>query len=215
MPGFLYHLAFSELVLREHPELNTGTKRTDFLVGSVIPDLTIDKDISHFRTVRTSGWLAPSISQLKHDLPDKLTPILLGAYGHLWLDYHFITNYLAKNCYLTFGDRVINFYLDKIWDANDFLSIKGLYGAYDRGNVLLAQQGLLPKDMFDLPDPPPLTGFAPFDQRSEKSWKSVVQIYLESKHDEKSLDVIPPELLVEAVTTGAERFSKEIRYFQY
>ena len=69
--------------------------------------------------------------------------------------------------------------------------------------------------MFDLPDPPPLTGFEPFDQRSEKSWKSVVQIYLESKHDEKSPDVIPPELLVEVVTTGAERFSKEIRYFQY
>ena len=215
MPGFLYHLAFSELVLREHPELNTGTKRTDFLVGSVIPDLTTDKDISHYRTVRISGWLIPSISQLKHELPNELTPLLLGGYGHLWLDYYFITNYLAKNCYLTFGERVINFDLDRIWDADYFLSIRGLYGVYDKGNRLLAEQHLLPEDMFNLPDPPPLTGFAPFDQRSDKSWKKAVQKYLESEANSDTPDVMSPKLLIDAVVTGAERFSKEIRYLQH
>ena len=54
MPGFLYHLALSEQVLRERPDIQ-DVGATDFLLGCLIPDLAVDRDDSHYRGVLHVG----------------------------------------------------------------------------------------------------------------------------------------------------------------
>jgi len=214
MPGFLYHFACSEFVLRNRPDLRDGENRTAFLLGNVIPDLAKDKNASHYRSIRASGWKIPNLTRARQQLLANPNPLLLGCYCHLYLDCYFISHHLAGRYLLLFSNRVADFRHDRIYDADYFLSRRGLYGAYDIGNSLLLDEGLLPEALLDLPANPPLTGIAVFDNRSDKNWRAQVQHYLESMPPDRSSEVFTPEELRDITLTAGANFLKEIEPLQ-
>ena len=81
MPGFLYHFACSEYILKNRLDLQDSANREAFLLGSLIPDLARDKEQSHFRQLHASGWEVPDLNQAKRLLFSRLSPLLLGAYS--------------------------------------------------------------------------------------------------------------------------------------
>lgn len=214
MPGFLFHFACSEYVLKNRLDLQTEANRTAFLLGNVIPDLTKDKDTSHYRNIRISGWKTPNLTLAKKQLLASPTPLLLGCYCHLYLDHYFISYHLAKRYMLVFSNRVLDFRHDRIYDVNHFLSRKGLYGAYDCGNSLLISEGLLPDGYLNLPAVPPLTGLNNFDNRSEKNWHDQVENYLSSVPSRRS-EVFMPEELRDITLTAGQLFLNEIASLQF
>ena len=215
MPGFLYHLACSERVLQEFPSLQSKEARTAFLLGNIIPDLTKNKDESHFRHIHTSGWKTPNLTVAKRKILSRPTPLLLGCYCHLFLDHYFITTHLAQRSVLAFGGRVIDFAHDRIYDADVFLSDRGLYGSYSAGNALLVKENLLPKGFMSLPDKPPLTGMAVFDDRKDVSWHERIKKYLSMlDDDDMEIDIFTPEELRDVALVGALHFMDDIRYLR-
>ncbi len=217
MPGFLYHLALSEQVLRERPDIQ-DVGATDFLLGCLIPDLAVDRDDSHYRgNLHVGGWKVPCLSLAKRDLLDKPDTLLLGCYCHLWFDYYFVMHHLAKQFICTSdtgNEHVIDTRNSKVWSLSDFLSPKGLYGAYDRGNRLLIDDHLMPEDFWNLPKNAPKTGLSNFDKRITDNWMDIAEPYLKVKDHEDS-GIYAPEELETILMMAKDYFLKEIRYIKF
>lgn len=214
MPGFLYHFACSEYILKNRLDLQDSANREAFLLGSLIPDLARDKEQSHFRQLHASGWEVPDLNQAKRLLFSRLSPLLLGCYCHIFLDHYFITTHLSKRYILVFNGRVIDFYHDRIYESNVFLSSKGLYGAYSAGNALLVKDNLLPDNFLDLPEKVPFTGVPVFDDRNKRNWRQEVKHYLSSPK-QGNFDTFTPKELEEITLKGAELFLNEIEKLQF
>ena len=214
MPGFLYHFACSEYVLQNRLDLQSEANRKAFLLGNVIPDLAIDKDASHFRHVHVSGWKTLSLTAARQTLLANPNPLLLGCYCHLFLDHYFITNHLAHRFFLVYDHRVIDFEHDRVCNVDTFLSINGLYGAYDNGNALLVDEGLLPDRFLELPVDPPFTGISVFDERSDKNWHAQVERYLSSSPNGNA-NAFTPEELRDITLKGAKLFLNDIHSLQF
>lgn len=214
MPGFLYHFACSEYVLQNRLDLQSEANRKAFLLGNVIPDLAANKDASHFRHVHASGWKTPNLTVARQTLLNNPSPLLLGCYCHLFLDHYFITNHLAHRFFLVYDHRVIDFEHDRVCNVDVFLSTHGLYGAYDNGNALLVNEGLLPDRFLDLPVDPPLTGLDVFDERSDKNWHSQVERYLSSQPSGHA-NAFTPEELRDITLKGAKLFLNDIHSLQF
>lgn len=191
MPGIFYHIACANLIRKSVPELDTP----DFFLGNFIPDLAVDKNISHYRYITRDGWLCPNLALAEadfdlyinsfKDLFDLSTseehinkPLLLGIFCHLFLDDFFIKYCLSRKFFAsnTFICRKKD---GRCWTYDQFLSKQGLYGAYSGSNLLLIRDGYIPSaEIFSLPDNPPLSGIPAEDQRSSIIWKKEIEKYL-------------------------------------
>ena len=102
MPGIIYHLSFAEEVYRN---INKPINNVEFFSGNLIPDLVIDKKLSHYRIpASTPGFEVPDMGVVKSNLYDINNAINIGMYCHLYLDYHLLIIILFLN---SFGMLII------------------------------------------------------------------------------------------------------------
>ncbi len=74
-------------------------QKKEFLVGCVVPDLSISKDAAHFYGGhRESGWRAPDLALFRTavEAAGGWTPELLGVYTHLYADVLFFRTFVAR-----------------------------------------------------------------------------------------------------------------------
>lgn len=170
MPGFLYHLWFSQEVCAR---LEAKPDKAFLLAGSLIPDLAEDKQVSHFRIPASRpGFFVPDIARIRKEFdfaiadPERY-PMQFGILLHLYLDYIFIERYLLKEYdWDSASHKVTNLSNGRVYDIDFFFSKDGLYKAY--AGVTPSDIGLEPKD---IPYEIPMTGMVIFDNnRHEKEW---------------------------------------------
>ncbi len=125
MPSFNIHLAVAKRYLDKHNDVKNAL---DFYKGSIAPDLTNDKDKSHYTAPRKNNELLSNYLIKKVILNryleenEVLTDYDKGVFLHLITDKIFFTNFFAKD------------YLDRI-TGKIFLS--NLYYSYDISNKYL------------------------------------------------------------------------------
>lgn len=212
MPGIMYHLAFAEEV---HRHLKTPVNTVEFFAGNLIPDLVLDKKASHFRmSASVQGFEVPDMNVVKKNLYDKSNPIKLGMYCHLYLDYHFIEDYLIPE-FVWNSDtmEVINPRNGKTWSVERFFAkpSKGgiLYNGYTQINKLLVLDGHIKMDTVNmLPNILPETYIPLFDTRREKTWREELNGYLleDAPYTGEALDY---NRLWNSISTIAEKFVNE------
>ncbi len=104
--------------------------KQEFLVGCVTPDLSIDKDASHFYFGhRESGWRAPDLAEFRAtvEAAGGWTPELLGVYTHLAADTLFFREFLARKLPDgTIQSRDGN----TVWEDGDVYKRASLYKTY-------------------------------------------------------------------------------------
>lgn len=95
MPGYLFHLAFGEEVLKKG---GIGNKES-FKLGNLSPDLAQNKLASHFKTLSNSAFLVPNLTEFiqKYAKEIKENDFVKGYYAHLFLDYHFISDFVTQH----------------------------------------------------------------------------------------------------------------------
>lgn len=182
MPGIMYHLSFAEEVYRY---LKIPVNKVNFFAGNLIPDLVLDKKASHFRVeASVKGFVVPNMKQVKEVLYDKSNSIKLGMYCHLYLDYHFIEDYLIPE-FIWDADKmeVINPRNGKKWQVKEFFAKPSeggiLYNGYTQINNLLVKNGHIKMQTIEmLPNNLPNTGIHLFDERREKTWREELNAYL-------------------------------------
>ena len=82
MASFLMHLAIAKLYLQKHPEEN----EEEFIKGSLAPDLTDDKSVSHYGS--SSAWANPAKYLLENNKSIE-NSYKRGYFLHLATDYIF------------------------------------------------------------------------------------------------------------------------------
>lgn len=212
MPGIMYHLAFAEEVLRH---LKTPVDTVEFLSGNLIPDLVLDKKASHFRMpASVPGFEIPDMNEVKKNLYDKSNSIKLGMYCHLYLDYHFIEDFLIPEfIWDTYKMEVRNPRNGKSWPTELFFAkpAKGgiLYNGYTQTNKLLLTDKRIKMETIDaLPDILPLTNIPLFDTRHKKTWREELNGYL-SEDLPYTGEALEYNRLWKAISTIAEKFVAE------
>ncbi len=211
MPGWIEHIYFAQTVYRDLSEF-TNIDKIDFISGNLIPDLSKDKKQSHYRKKASiEGFFVPRLDDVKKDLFDLKSPLKLGIYCHLYLDYYFIENFLIPEFIWDFENMtVINPRNNKQWSAKDFFSNKGMYGAYSEINHLLIRDGYLNLSIMDeIPEILPNTGMSIFDIRIEKTWKEDLLQYLAVKK-EYTGDIFDYNRLCNCIKQISDQFVEEI-----
>ncbi len=183
MPGILCHLMFAEKV---HRKLigSVDLNRVNFLSGSLLPDLAIDKKSSHFQVSTSIECLEiPNIHSAQNMLFDVNDSLKFGAFCHLYLDYYFIKNFLIPNFIWNIDNMtIINPNNNYQWTIVDFFSNNGLYGAYTEINHLILRDGYVSSELISLiPNELPKIGIPCFDTRKQKSWKQELNEYLSNE----------------------------------
>ena len=190
MPGILYHLSFAEEVYRNlipKSQLN----KIDFMSGNLIPDLAVDKKNSHYRKKASlEGFFVPDMKRVKKELYKPDDSVKFGMYCHLYLDYYFIEEFLIPEfIWDNQTMKVVNPRNNKEWDFKTFFSHDGMYGSYTEINQLLVRDGHVSLNTVkEIPEIPPKTGIAVFDERREKTWKAELEEYL-AQHKQYTGDV--------------------------
>ena len=93
MPGTVMHLTLGQMVYKGIKEL--GLDKTEFLNGNILPDEAQDKGASHYRVPSTvKGYMLPDMDTVKEELLRLDDSYKLGAFCHLYFDYHFFEDYL-------------------------------------------------------------------------------------------------------------------------
>ena len=87
MPGYIIHIAIATQYLKKHKEKYDE----DFILGSISPDLTDNKSLTHFGK-------SPAYTNLKGFLLENTlnTNLSRGHFLHLISDYLFYNSYLEK-----------------------------------------------------------------------------------------------------------------------
>lgn len=183
MPGILCHLMFAEKV---HRKLigSVDLNKVNFLSGSLLPDLAIDKKSSHFQVSTSIECLEiPNIHSTQNMLFDVNDSLKFGAFCHLYLDYYFIKNFLIPNFIWNIDNMtIINPNNNYQWTIVDFFSNNGLYGAYTEINHLILRDGYVSSELISLiPNELPKIGIPCFDTRKQKSWKQELNEYLSNE----------------------------------
>jgi len=176
MPGYLYHLWFSQEVREKMTTVKP--EKAALMVGSLIPDLAENKKKSHFRVPASrNGFFIPDLARVESFFQRAIKsperhPMHFGMFSHLYLDYRFIEDYLLKEYE---WDSVSNCVTNKAngckFDIDFFFSKDGLYKAY--ANIDPLDVGIHEED---IPMEIPMTGMAIFDSnRHEKEWLQTVE----------------------------------------
>ena len=209
MPGLLLHVAFAEKICKGL-EIS---KPNEFISGNIIPDLTKDKQLSHYR-VRASqkGFLVPEMGQVKKDLFVLNNPIKFGMYCHLYLDHYFIEDYLIPHFIWDYDNmKVTNPRNEKSWNVKKFFSDDGIYSSYTEINsLLLKDKHISLKKLMELPDLLPETGIEMFDDRHNRTWKSEIKEYL-SQGKEYTGDIFDYKKLCNFIDDTAEKLMKDVK----
>jgi len=92
MPGYLFHMAFGEEVLKKG-----GIKNKEaFKLGNIAPDLSPNKMSSHFKNIAEGAFLVPNIETFVKQYQIKTNDFMIGYLAHLYLDLYFIKDFVAK-----------------------------------------------------------------------------------------------------------------------
>lgn len=185
MPGCLHHLSFAENVYRKLVNY-LYFDRVSFMEGNIIPDLATDKAHSHYRkSASVQGFFVPDMSIAKKDLFDINNPVRFGMYCHLYLDYHFIEEFLIPEFIWDAKTMTVtNPRNHKKWDVQTFFSPSAMYGEYVEISQLLIKDGHISLvTIEELPELLPYTGLSAFDSRRDKSWKEKIIGYLSEEKD--------------------------------
>lgn len=182
MPGLLYHLTFAKEIYRQLCN-EFALNELDFLSGNLIPDLSSEKSIAHY-SIKASlqGFWVPNLIIAKKDLFIPNNSIKLGIYTHLYLDYHFVENFLIPEfIWDTKNKKIINPRNNKEWNEYSFFSKDGIYSSYTQMNHLLLSDGYVSLDEIKkIPIELPKTGIKVFDKRRKKTWLTELEEYLEN-----------------------------------
>lgn len=214
MPGIIYHLAFAEEVSRHMKKV---VDKRDFYSGNLIPDLVVpaNKKSSHYTVSGSvSGFGVPDMEVVKKELYDVHNPIKLGMYCHLYLDFHFINNFLIPEfIWDTEGNKVINPRNGLEWTIDEFWApaLEGgiMYKGYTQINGLMLKNGHISQETLDiLPDNLPLTGMAIFDNRREMTWREELNIYL-NEYEPYTGEILNYDRLSNTISSIAEKFVAE------
>ena len=154
MPGFLMHLVEGEMILnRLKNQINIPQTFTEeFMLGCILPDVTSDKERTHFRPLYQKYQITkyPDMAAVYALYKNQeLSPIDLGILTHLQLDASYVTDFWQH--YFAFEDESGAFSVDirhplfvrllKGQEVRiplaDFFSDKWFYGEYDRINPVL------------------------------------------------------------------------------
>ena len=211
MPGILYHLSFAEEVYRNlipKSQLN----KIDFMSGNLIPDLAVDKKNSHYRKKASlEGFFVPDMERVKKELYKPDDSVKFGMYCHLYLDYYFIEEFLIPEfIWDNQTMKVVNPRNNKYWSFKTFFSHDGMYGSYTEINQLLVRDGHVSLNTVkEIPEIPPKTGIAVFDERREKTWKAELEEYL-AQHKQYTGDVFDYNRLCNCIERIAKQFVSEM-----
>lgn len=182
MPGIMYHLAFAEEVFRHLP---ISVNQIEFFSGNLIPDLVVDKKVSHFRIPASiEGFEVPDMKAVRELLYDKNNSLKLGMFCHLYLDYHFIETYLIPEfIWDEKKQQVINPRNGNSWSVEQFFAKPSeggiLYNGYTQINKMLLSDGHIKMETVDMiPAVLPSTGLSQFDTRRQKTWREELNGYL-------------------------------------
>lgn len=157
MPGFLMHLVEGEMILNNlKKQINISKTFTEeFMLGCILPDVTSDKERTHFRPLYQKYQITkyPDMTAVYALYGNQeLSPIDLGILAHLQLDASYVTDFWQH--FFVFEDesgafsvdirhplfvRLLNGQKARIPLA-DFFSDKWFYGEYDRINPVLNRQ---------------------------------------------------------------------------
>ena len=184
MPGLLLHLSFGKMIY-EKIGVKYNIDKSDFLSGCLIPDMTVNKKVSHYRVPASiTKYYVPEMERVKTDLFDLNNSLKLGIYCHLFLDYHFFESYIFKkykweNCFVTVPFSKVTLSEDEF-----FKSGNGIYAAYGELNHLLLNDEIITcEDLDIIPEILPNTNIEIFDKRREKSWKAELNEYLSNENE--------------------------------
>ena len=211
MPGILYHLSFAEQVYRRISDKLTLNK-VAFMAGNLIPDLSTDKNSAHY-SIKASldGFWVPNMEVVTEDLFVPEDSVKFGMFCHLYLDYHFIEEFLIPEfIWNEAEDKVINPRNGKEWDIKTFFSHSGMYGSYTEINQLMIKDGHVPLNtVAQISDVLPKSGLPVFDSRRTKTWRDELNEYL---HAEKEYtgDVFNYERLWNYIERISSQFVEEV-----
>lgn len=179
MPGILEHILFAKEI---YDNSGIALDKKLFFSGNLIPDLAIDKNLSHFRKEYIKGIWVPDMDIIKKEFFNPRDSLKFGIYCHFYLDYFFITEYLIPNFIWDYKHmEVINPRNGKNWEAYDFFSSNGLYRGYNEINTMIMQNKLISVETLEsIPEDLPLTGITNFDNRRNKSWAYELYEYLKA-----------------------------------
>ena len=179
MPGILSHALFGDMVYRKLAQVFLS--KIDFLAGNLIPDLSTNKDLSHYYELTgIDGLFIPNLELAKRDLLYSTNSLKLGLFCHIYLDYYFIKDILIpKFIWDTEKNVVTNRINNKTWVIQDFFSQAGLYGFYTKSNQLILKKQLISLiSIAAIPKHLPLSGMSNFDSRREQTWLDELNGYL-------------------------------------
>ena len=211
MPGILYHLSFAEEVYRKLAPVMPLDK-VSFMAGNLIPDLATDKKQSHYRKkASVDGFFVPEMELVRRDLFVPEDSVKFGMFCHLYLDYHFIEEFLIPEFIWDVETmRVINPRNNKEWDVKTFFSHSGMYGAYTEINQLMVRDGHVSiSTVEEIPAILPNTGLTVFDARREKTWKAELEEYL-AQEKEYTGEIFDYNRLWSCIERIATQFVEEI-----
>ena len=211
MPGILYHLSFAELVYKKISS-TLSIDKIDFMSGNLIPDLAKNKKSAHYSIPATQeGFLVPNMELATKNLFSIKNSLKLGIFCHLYLDYHFIEDFLIPDFIWDYKNgKVINQRNNKEWKREEFFSSMCLYGSYTEINTLMIKNNHISLDTISqIPDILPNSGITLFDLRKEKTWKKELTEYL-NENKEYTGNVFDYERLWIFITKISEHFTKEI-----
>lgn len=209
MPGTLYHLIFAENVYRKG---KMAFDKIDFLSGNLIPDLAINKQLSHYRKPASiEGFVVPDLENAKKELFIPNDPIKLGMYAHLYLDYYFIEGFLIPEFIWDHENmKVINPRNNKQWDVDFFFSEAGMHEAYTEINQILIGAEYISRETIEsIPRTLPDTGLLRFDIRRSKSWRTSLEEHFAERKEYKG-EIFDYEIIWEHIRNIIAQFIEEL-----
>ena len=180
MPGILSHALFADEIYRKLAN-KLFLSKIDFLAGNLIPDLTINKNLTHYYvSTGIDGLFIPNIECAKKDLFVPEDSVKLGMFCHIYLDYYFIKDILLPNFIWDIDkNKVINRLNNKDWTIQNFFSQNGLYGFYTKSNQMILKKQLISLiTIAAIPSVLPKSGLYEFDLRRVKTWRAELNEYL-------------------------------------
>ena len=158
MPGYILHLTAAKMFL--------DCSENDFYVGNLLPDVTSDKKVSHFRNPEYEGNMIeyPNLDLFLKKYQNQLDDLCVyGYYFHLYVDNKFFSEYFPSRFTLLDdeGNRVCKREdttkvrieaTGEMIARDDFFSEKYYYGDFTKmNNYLIERFGIdfnfqVPKD---------------------------------------------------------------------
>ena len=185
MPGILSHALFADEIYRKLAN-EFFLSKIDFLSGNLIPDLTLNKNLTHYYvSTDIDGLFIPDIECAENELFIPENSIKLGMFCHIYLDYYFIKDLLLpKFIWDTKNDKVINRLNNNEWTIPEFFSQNGLYGFYTKSNQMILENQLISLiTIASIPTILPNSGIYKFDLRRNQTWRAELNGYLSQNVD--------------------------------